>query len=447
MDALADSRRLCTEAAEVPSGAGPAGDQAAAAEAGDAACPAPMAFTHGASEATGQRARRGSSSIVIVAGEASGDLAGARLAGALRRRMPKATIEGIGGRRMREAGVKLLADSSHWGAIGVAESLARIPRVWRPLRQLRARMQAERPLAIVLIDSGGMNVPLLRMIRTIDITKLYYMPPGSWSRRPRSQALPDLVDGIATPFPWSRELLSGGRARVEWVGHPVAETARPQLGRAEAYQRYGLDPGRPVIAVAPGSRAQEMRYVLPVLAAAAAIVARQQPGAQFISPASDPVHEKTIANEFRRLGIEVVLLRGMEYDALQLADVAAVCSGTATLEFACLRVPMVIVYRASTLTTVQFVLFRGLLGKQWRAGMPNIIAGKDIVPEFLGRFARPGPIARELSSLLSDRARREQMQADLAEVGEALGDGNASERTADLLLELIAARSAGKKAA
>jgi lipid-A-disaccharide synthase len=133
----------------------------------------------------------------------------------------------------------------------------------------------------------------------------------------------------------------------------------------------------------------------------------------------------------------------MEYDALQLATAAAVCSGTATLEFACLGVPMVIVYQAGLGTSIQFVLIRGVIGKQWRVGMPNIIAGRDIVPELLWTWKKPEALARELGSLLSDEGRRNQMKSALAEVVASLGDDprlegvSASERTAELVLELI----------
>ncbi len=338
---------------------------------------------------------------------------------------------------MAAAGVEIVADSSQWAAIGLADSLVKIPAIWFSLRRLRERMTASTPNAVVLIDSGGMNLPLLRMIRHIETKRVYYMPPGSWSHKPRNRALRDLVDAIATPFPWSRDLLSGGRARVEWVGHPVVEIAQPRLSRSAAYRKYALDAGCPIVAVAPGSRQQEMRYILPVLAGAAANLKAQLPRVQFVVAASDRGYEKRISDAFRRLDVGITLLQGMEHDALQLADVAMVCSGTATLEFTCLGTPMAIVYKGNTLTTIQFVLFRGVIGGQWRAGMPNIIAERDVVPEFMWRFAKPRAIAREVARLLGDTAARDRMRADLLQVKEALGADSASERTADMVLELI----------
>ena len=376
------------------------------------------------------------------------------MARALKEREPGLALAGVGGRRMAAAGVDLVADSSEWGAIGVCDAVGKIPRVWRVLRRVRARLERERPSAVVLIDSGGGNVPLARRVRKLGLKTVYYLPPGSWSRRLRNPGLRELVDVVATPFPWSRDLLTGGRARVEWVGHPVLEAARPKLSCEEAWQRYGLDPGRRVVALAPGSRGQEMKHVLPLLAKAAGRLAREFEGVQFMAPVSDPVYEKRVWDAFRKAGVRVMLLQGMEYDALQLAEAAAVCSGTATLEFACLGTPMVVVYRAGLGTSLQFVLARGVIGKQWRAGMPNIIAGRDIVPELLWKWAKPETLARELGSLLRDEDRRERMKADLAEVvanlggdprlgGDSrLGQVGASGKTAELVLELMGEESA-----
>jgi lipid-A-disaccharide synthase len=418
--------------------------------------------------------------IFMVAGEASGDWVGALLAEALRRQRPGVSIAGIGGRRMAAAGVELFADSSGWGAIGVFEAASRVPRVWWALRATRRHLGKAPPDALVLIDCGAFNLPLARCARCAGIATLYYFPPGSWSRRLRSAELRELADVIATPFPWSRDLLAGGRARVEWVGHPVVEAARPTVSAEEAGRRYGLDANRPVVALAPGSRKQELRYVLPVLAGAGARLAAQvrdihgrscvkvrlsssprqrrgrrgrsllhqdnalmQETPQFIVPVAATVDRLTVEKTLARFGVRATLLAGMEYNALQLADAAAVCSGTATLEFACLGIPMVAVYRASRATTLQYRLIRGLIGRQRFAAMPNIIAQRETVRELLGSAAAPEAVAAELAALLGDEERRTMMKRDLAEVAAALGQPGASDRTAALVLEL-AGRGKGR---
>jgi lipid-A-disaccharide synthase len=319
-----------------------------------------------------------------------------------------------------------------------------VPRVWRALRATRRHLGNAPPDALVLIDCGAFNIPLARFARCAGIATLYYFPPGSWSRRLRSPELRALVDVIATPFPWSRDLLAGGRAKVEWVGHPVVEAARPTLSAEEAGRRHGLDASRPVVALAPGSRKQELRYVLPVLAGAGARLAAQvQETPQFIVPVAATADRLTVENTLARFGVRATLLAGMEYNALQLAGTAAVCSGTATLEFACLGIPMVVVYRASRATTLQYRLIRGLIGRQRFAAMPNIIAQREIVRELLGSAATPEAVAAELEALLRDEERRAQMKRDLAEVAAALGQPGASDRTAALVLEL-AGRGKGR---
>jgi len=385
----------------------------------------------------GGSGEEGRPSVLLVAGEASGDWAGALLAQALRKRRADLVLRGIGGRRMAAAGVELFADSSDWGAIGVFEAAAKVPRACGVLRKTRAHLGAARPDALVLVDCGAFNIPLARWARKVRLRTLYYLPPGSWSRRLRSPELRELVDVIATPFRWSRDLLAGGRARVEWVGHPVVEAARPKLPAAAAWGRYGLDPEHPVVALAPGSREQEVHYLLPVLAEAAARLAREWEGIQFVMPVAETVEERQVKRGFERAGVKARFLSGMECDALQLASAAAVCSGTATLEFACLGVPMVVVYRASRATTLQYRLVRGLIGGQRWAAMPNIIAGREVVRELLGSAAKPEAVAKEVSALLADEPRRERMRSDLREVVAALGPPGASARTAELVLEMI----------
>ena len=383
---------------------------------------------------SGQAARP---SVFLAAGEASGDWAGALLAHALHQRKPDLILRGIGGPRMAAAGVALIADSSDWGAIGVFEAARKAPRAWRALRTARAHLQALTPSGIVLIDCGAFNIPLARWAQHRRIPMLYYLPPGSWSRSLRSPELPRLVDIIATPFEWSADLLAGGRARVEWVGHPAVEVARPSRPPADAWRLYELDPAQPVVALAPGSREQEMRYVLPVLARAAQVLARDREGIQFLVPVAQGVDKERVRQAFGSLEPGTRLLGGMDYNALQLAGAAAVCSGTATLEFACLRVPMVVVYRASRVTTLQFRLLRGLIRRQRWAAMPNIIANHQVVTELLGSAATPRAVADELSALLAGSVRSQRTRSDLDEVVRDLGPARATRRTAELVLELI----------
>ena len=201
--------------------------------------------------------------------------------------------------------------------------------------------------------------------------------------------------------------------------------------------RYGIDADRPVLAVVPGSRTQEVRYVLPVMARAAALLARRVEGIQFLVPVAPSLSREAVGAGLEEAGVNAVLLEGMEYDALQLAQAAAVCSGTATLELACLQLPMVVVYRAGLAATLEYTLLRGRLGGQRFAALPNIIADREVVRELLGAAATPAAIAAAAGELLCDGQRREQMRSDLAAVASALGPLGASQRTAELVLGLM----------
>jgi lipid-A-disaccharide synthase len=385
----------------------------------------------------GRAAAQRTASVFVSAGEASGDWAGSLLAGALRARRPDLQLSGIGGRLMASAGVNLLADSSTWAAIGVFESLSKVRRVVRAVRGACRQLDATPPSALVLIDAGAVNMRLARFARLMGLPTLYYFPPGSWRKQRGNLEIRNVVDMIATPFPWSRDLLEGGRARVEWVGHPVVEAVRPGLSRSEAASRHGIDPDRPVVANAPGSRHQEVHYLLPVLAQAARKLQDQLPSVQFLMPIAPSLQRDQVAGPLAGAGVSAIFLEGMDYGALQLAQAAIVCSGSVTLEFACLGVPMVVVYRASRATTLQYRLIRGIVGGQRFAAMPNIIAGREIVRELLGSAAKPDSIAAETACLLGDARYCARVRADLGTVVSALGPPGASGRTAEMVLELI----------
>jgi lipid-A-disaccharide synthase len=378
--------------------------------------------------------------VFISAGEASGDRYGAMLAQALRRRNPEVRLRGIGAAHMRAAGVELEADSSAWSAIGLLDGVRVGVRLIGELRRTQRALADRPPEVVVLIDFGAFNVRLARSARERGIPALYEMPPGAWSRQRSAGDLPEIVDAIATPFPWSAQRLSSGRARVELIGHPCLDYVRVTRAPEEAAAALAIDRQRPVVALVPGSRRHEIERVAPRIMAAAARIARELPRAQFLVPVAPTVERARVERLARAAGgaaLDLRLLEGMDYDALQLADAAIATSGTATLELACLGVPMVVVYRVPWATYLQFKIGRGVRqGVRWFA-LPNLLADRLIVPELAQAHFSPRRAAGEALRLLRDREAAERMRRDLAEVRALLGEPGASERVAEMAMGLV----------
>lgn len=375
--------------------------------------------------------------VFIVAGEPSGDRQGAALAAEVRRLEPAARVSGVGSHAMVAAGVDLFCDSAGWAAIGAGEALKKIPALWLKKRAIVRRLLSHPPAVLVLIDFGAFNLRLARSVQDSGIPILYYFPPRSWSRRPPTGDLTELVDAIATPFRWSEQALSGGKATVRWVGHPLVDQVRPALSPDEARRRWELAANECLVAVIPGSRAQELKLILPVLAEAAAILTRERPGLRVAVTLAPGVDRESLRQRFRRLGIEPIMVEGLNPDLLQLADVALATSGTATLELAIIGVPMVVAYKVSLTTKLQYEVARRLRGTLWRfIAMPNVIADRGIVPELLQERARPELIAAEARALLDDAGARERMRRELLAVADELGPPGAAARAAKMVLAL-----------
>ncbi|MHB9110738.1 MAG: lipid-A-disaccharide synthase [Armatimonadota bacterium] len=374
--------------------------------------------------------------IFILTGEPSGDLHGARLAQALTVQHPAVELLGVGGTRMRRAGVRLLMESEHWGVIGIAAALGKLPYLLSRLHAIERILRADPPDVLVPIDFGAFNMHLLRRLNG-GIPTVYYIPPGCWSRHRQPGQLPFLVQAVATPFPWSADNLraAGAPARVEWVGHPILEYTQVGGTREEARSKLSLRPDRPTVAVVPGSRQEEVRRLLPVFIGA---LQRLSPAPQVLLTVAPSLGEPSIREILARAGaqdLEIRLLDGIDYAQVRAADAALAASGTATLELACLDVPMVIAYRSSFATLVQFKI--AVRGGQLRfIGLPNILADAPVVPELLQDAATPDALAEALTPLLTDMpARRAQLDA-FAGIRANLGDGHACEKAARLVLEV-----------
>ncbi len=383
--------------------------------------------------------------VWIIAGEASGDLYGADLARHLLVKFPALEVYGVGGARMQQAGVQLLIDSRHWGAIGIVESLRVLPVVLRAFQRLRRVLLQQRPDWLIPIDFGAFNIPFCRWAKAHGIRVCYYMPPGSWRRDRQGRDLPLIADWILTPFEWSAQLLQAMGARVVRIRHPLLRLARESMPKTTFCERLGLDSDRPIVALLPGSRRHEVMAHVPLYARVAEQVNTYLPEAQFVLSVAPGFSTEWI----HRLWAEgsrswVPTETRPVWDMLAHADAAIVCSGTATLEAALLDTPMLIIYRGSSWMNLEYRLRRQRLNLR-HIGLPNLLLEREVCPEFIQEAATPSALARYLIGLLrQDENYRCQKEAfstlrSLLGEGEPLSEG--PEWIERLLIESTQARA------
>ena len=374
-------------------------------------------------------------SLCFVAGDPSGDAHAARLFEALRAREPSLTAAGLGGPAMQRAGVSLLDDLTKAAAIGPFDAARHLGRLLRAKRLLEEHLSRQRPDLVILVDFGDFNLPVIApLAKRHRLPVLYYISPQVWAwGRWRLAYIRRHVDRMVVFFPFEEAFYRREGIPVTWVGHPLADEARPTLRREEALERFGLNEWRMTVGLLPGSRRDEVRRHLPLMLAAARRIRWRMPGVQFLLPKAPTVPREAVAPLVSRSGIEVRLAEGSVHDALQLMDAALIASGTATLDAACCGVPMVVVYRASWPT---YLAARAVL-RIPRIALVNVVAGRAIVPELLQHQATPARTAATLIELLRDEPRCERMKEELRAVRETLGPPGAVERAAGAVMEML----------
>ncbi len=377
------------------------------------------------------------SRVLIVAGEVSGDHQGALLAAALRRRRPTLAIAGVGGAEMAAAGVDILIESLRWGVIGYLEAYVRLPvfalRFWALVRLI----QRYRPDLLVLVDFPGMNRELVRHFSG-RIPMVYFFPPQTSFRRGTSAArMARASVRLLATLPVEAEAYRRAGADVVFVGHPAVDVAG---AGSEARERlrtaWGIPPG-PVVGLLPGSRAQEVRSLLPPMLAAARARPDGRP-VQWLLPVASPFLRPEIHRMVEATDAPVRLVEGRALDVMREADLIVAASGTATVEAACVGVPMVVVYRLSRLTA--WIARRFVVTPEvYRVGfsIPNIVMGRRIVPELLNDEVSGERIGAEVQRLLADPTARAEMRDALAEVRRRLGPLGVLDRAADETLRVL----------
>lgn len=374
-------------------------------------------------------------SICVVAGDPSGDVHAAALVQALTRRVPELTVAGLGGPALRQAGVNLFDDLTQAAAIGPFDAARHLKRFLEAKRSLEAHLRAHRPTLMLLVDFGDFNLPVIApLAKRYGIPVVYFISPQLWAwGRWRLRYVRRYVDRMLVLFRFEEEFYRRHGVAVTWVGHPLKDQMKPTLSIEEAATQLGLNPWRRTVGLLPGSREREVSRHLPLLLAAARHIAWQMPGVEFIVPRAPSIPAPWLTRSVRQSPCRIHIAEGPLPNALQLMQAAIVASGTATLEAALGAVPMAVVYRASWLT----YLGARLVIRIPRIAMVNVVAGRQVVPEFVQARARPTHLAAAIITLLRDEERAERMRRDLREVVEQLGPPGAIDRAAAEVLRAL----------
>ena len=373
--------------------------------------------------------------IMIMSGEASGDLHGSNLAKEIRKADPSVSLYGVGSRYMREAGVQMVADASEISVVGISEVLTHIGAIYGVYTRLKQFLRTERPDLLVLIDFPDFNIMLGKAARKLGIPVVYYISPQVWIwRKGRIKTIAKLVRSMLVVFPFEVPLYEKAGVDVRFVGHPLTDVVRSNLTREQAKGAFGLGLERRTVALLPGSRKTEIVNLLPDMLAAAKILLSRFDDLEFVLPVAPTVQRDFVRSFVEQSGVPVTVTDGRVYDVLRASDAAMVKSGTATLETGLMGVPMVIVYRISAFT--YYVLSKMVSGIK-HVGLVNIVADDRVVPELIQDEANPQNMADAITEMFRDRSYDARIRAGLAEVRNRLGDTGASARVAAVVLDML----------
>jgi lipid-A-disaccharide synthase len=373
-------------------------------------------------------------SVLIVAGEPSGDLHGGNLAEEIRRLAPHVSLFGVGGRRMEAAGVELLYTIDDLAVVGFVEVMQHLPSLTRALRNVVQTMRRRKPEVIVLIDFPGFNLRLSQAAHASGIRVIYYVTPQIWAwGRWRIKQIARCVDKVLCILPFEKRFYEGWSIDASFVGHPLLDVVNVKGEPEKIRRQLGLETGSPTLGLLPGSRAQEVQRILPLMLSCARQLRERIENVQFIIPVAEGIDSGRVNNLVRTSLPEAKVASGATYKAMVSSDVVLVASGTVTLEAAILEKPMVIVYRLSPLS---WAIGKALV-RVPHIGLVNIVAGGPVVPEFVQFGATPSKIVPVIESLLKNPAERAEMASRLADVRQSLGSVGASSRAAEEIVRTL----------
>lgn len=370
--------------------------------------------------------------LMIVAGEASGDLHASQLVRELKRRAPDLEVFGLGGEAMASAGVEVVQNLVNHAVIGFTEAVWKLGDFFKILRRAGELLRERRPGLLVVVDLPDLNFRIAARARALGIPVVYYISPQVWAwRAGRVKTLKRLVDRMIVIFPFEEPIYRKAGVPVTFVGHPLVDLARPEIPVSRARERLlGKSPG-PLIGLVPGSRSQEIERLLPVLCGAARLLEKEFPDAKFFLPLAPTIARGRVEEIVAAYSLDVAIITREPMACRGAADVAIVSSGTATLETALLGVPMVIVYRMHPLS---YWLARFFIKVEY-IGLANLAAGEKIAPELLQSECTPRSVADAAGELLRNAGAAQRQRREWKEMAGRLGGPGAAGRAAETILQ------------
>jgi lipid-A-disaccharide synthase len=372
--------------------------------------------------------------VLIVAGEASGDLHGSNLVRAMKSLDPGITFWGIGGSKMKDAGVNILKSSSDMAVVGLTEVFTRLYTIIRTHLKLKYILKTIHPELLILLDYPGFNINLARSAKRYKVPVLYYISPQVWAwRRGRVRKIARRVDRMAVILPFEKNFYVESDLVVEYVGHPLLDCIPHDLDRNKILMDMGLQDANPIVGLLPGSRDEEVRNLLPSMVQAGEILSARYPNLKCVLPLASTISLDFVQSIIRESSMEIAISQEDIYKTLMICDLVLVASGTATLEATIMEVPMIIVYRVSP---ISFWVAKMVLKVPY-IGLVNLVAGEEVVPELIQDEVTPQRLVDEAIPILESGHEKWDMIRKLKMVKERLGEGGASEKTARMALEMI----------
>lgn len=372
--------------------------------------------------------------ILIVAGEASGDLHGSHLVQALKTLKPEGRFFGVGGKKMRSEGVETFFDIERMGAVGAVEILSELPLFYKVYRTLAREIASGSYTAVILIDYPTLNLRLARLSERAGVPVFYFISPQIWAwRMGRIKQIRQTVNRMFVVLPFEENLYRSAGVDAEFLGHPFADKVYPSMAKADALREFNLDSEKKIVGLLPGSRKNEIQALLKIMLEAAEKIQNELGDCQFILPVADTIDPEIIRQQLEDNPLNIRLVSGKTYDVMNCCDFLIIASGSATLEAGILGCPMVIVYKLNAFT---YFLARILIDTEM-IGLVNIVAGEKVVQEMIQADVTPENIAKEAITHLKDPEKLQAVRTRLLKIRGSLGEPGVMNRVANSICQYL----------